>query len=399
MSYAANGPVPWPVPPDWTKGVTETLSSLTEVLQAARTGATQHRRLRQEPRRSFAFEIAADGQERRVADQLLAAQGAREWAMPIWPDVQRLTVARLAGAGGIPCATEWLDFEAGGQALLWRSVNQWELVNIETVEDTGLVLAAPLQSAWSRGTRLYPVRLATVDDGGQDTLWHDNGGRRAVSAQLVAPSAWPAQLPATEYLGSPVLEDRPDEGEDPTNSYSRLITTVDEMTAPPALFDLGGVAFRAMRHRWLLHGRAQRAAHRSLMYGLAGRSTPLWRPTWLADLLVAGTMAAGSTALPVAWCAYAVAGFAQANRRDIRIQLRGGAVFYRAITAAVDNGATEVLTLGAPLPVAIGQANVARISYLVFSTLASDEVEIQHATDSEGVATCSVNFMEVFRGV
>lgn len=399
MGYTASSAVPWPVPPDWTKGVTETLSSLTEVLQAARTGVTQHRRLRQEPRRAYAFEVAADGQDRRVAEQLLTAQGVAEWAMPIWPDVQRLTTARPAGAGGIPCATEWLDFEAGGQALLWRSVNDWELVNVDEVQETGLVLADALQSAWPVGTRLYPVRPAVVEDGAQETLWHDNGGRRPVSVQFTAASAWPAHLPAATYQGFPVLEDRPEESDSPTVSSSRLITIVDEQTAVPERFDLGDIALRLQRHRWLLQGRAQRAAHRSLLYGLAGRGTPLWRPTWTSDLVAVATLGAGAVALSVQWCAYTLAGFPQTNRRDIRIQLRGGMVFYRAITEAVDNGATETLTLDAGLPVAVGPSNIARISYLVFCTLASDDVEIQHATDSEGVATCAVSFMEVPRDV
>ncbi|RCH01933.1 hypothetical protein CSC36_6591 [Pseudomonas aeruginosa] len=39
------------------------------------------------------------------------------------------------------------------------------------------------------------------------------------------PSAWPELMPATTYRGRPVLEQRPDESEDLTSSYQRLLST------------------------------------------------------------------------------------------------------------------------------------------------------------------------------
>src|SRR5690606_26788556 len=95
---------------------------------------------------------------------------------------------------------------------------------------------------------------------------------------------------------------------------------------------MAGTGFRLQDQHWLVHGRSEQAALRSLLYWLAGRYSALWVPSGMADLQLAADVGASDTTLSVEWCGYTVFGRQQVNRRDIRIRLHDGTVHYRRIS-------------------------------------------------------------------
>ena len=394
-SYTAAGPRVWPITPDWTAGVQETLAWLTDVLQANATASTQHRGLRIAPRRRLSCELLAGGQERRVAEMLLAGHGGA-WLLPIWPDGQVLAGALAAGVDIVPCDTDGRDFVAGGQALLLDAVNAWEVVDVDTIAAGYLALAAPTLAAHGAGARLYPLRRATVQDDAQERLRSDDTGRRSISFDIAEPCDWPELASPPSYLGHPVLDVPPDESDDPTASYARLVQRLDYDAALPLVHDLAGVALRAQQMLVKPFGRAQHTWLRSLLYTLQGRRVPMWIPSFAADLLPAATLAGSSTSLSVQWAGYTLFGLGKPNRKDLRIELHDGTVYYRRVNAAVEAGSTETLTLSASLSgSAIAAGAVRRISFMALSTLASDEVEIDHLTDQDGVAMATLGWQAV----
>src|SRR5690606_27213080 len=144
---------------------------------------------------------------------------------------------------------------------------EWELVHVDAVTPGGLQLAAPTAQAWPVGTRLYPVRTARLADGPEETLWTDLAGRRSLSFVVEEPCDWPAVLPATTYLGHPVLPHVSDASEDGRASWSRILVEADNETGLPAVADLAGRALRTVAQRWRPWGPAERAALRGLLYG------------------------------------------------------------------------------------------------------------------------------------
>lgn len=392
--FIANAPVIWPRPADWGSSVRETLSWSTEVLQAS-SGVTVHRSLRFAPRRSFSFDAVADSQERRVIDALMREWSGRRWLLPIWPDQQMLAAPVAAGALSIPCRTEGYDFVAGGRAVLWASITRWEVVHIEAIDVDGFTLSMPLGGAWRRGTRLLPLRWARMDANSSIRTITDTLDRPRMSFTIDESCDWPEQLPATQYRGHPVLTIRPDFGEDGEIGYSRLLSTVDNGTAMPVVTDIAGVPQRTVRSVWELWGRAEQAAFRSLLYGLRGRAQPLWVPSWQQDFRLVLPATASATFITVEWAGYSLFGAQQPNRRDIAIHLVDGTILYRRITASVDLGGTERLTLDAPLSRAIAPAQVRAISFMVLCTQASDQVDIEHITGGDGRARCIVPWQEV----
>lgn len=383
----------WPVVPEWTNNITETLEWSTDILRASATGVSQHRGLRIAPARSFAFEALAHGQARRVAEMLLAGWSGA-WALPIWPDGQWLTSTLSFGSMSIACNTLGCDFVAGGNALLYDNVTSWEVVTIDTVASDGLTLRAPTATVHWPGSRIYPLRRAIVRDGGTETQGTADLGRRSITFDIAEPCDFPSLASPTVYLGHPVLDVRPDMSTDPTASFSRLMQRVDYGTSIPVVYDLPGMAFRAQQNTWKLWGRDQHAWFRSLLYTLQGQRVPIWIPSFMSDLKA--SLAISGSSLQVEWAGYTQFGLGKPNRRDLRIELLDGTVFYRRVLGAIEGPRTETLTLDSALGVgAIDPSWIREINVLALSVLASDSIDIEHATGVDGIASATTGWVGV----
>ncbi|MBI1627094.1 hypothetical protein, partial [Comamonas suwonensis] len=332
----------WTFPPNWSNSFKETLEWLTDVLQSP-SGAEQRRALRLAPRRSFSFEVLVHQADRTRFDLWAHVLGAQPLALPIWTDAQYLGTPVAAGSSSIVASTAGYDFGAGGLAALASDeLDSWELVDVDQVTAGGLALATPTSHSWPKGSRLLPVRKALLQSLPEPVRLTDELARASVSFELIEPSSWPVQLPATLYRGKPVLESRPDESNDLTLGYERLTQRLDNQVGIPRITDTSGYGFVLQQHAWAIWGREEHTAFRSLLYGLRGRQASIWVPTHAADLVAAGQVQ-GQT-LQVQPCGYAdliTTGKARMGRQDLRIELVTGEALHRRITAAAAGGTLE----------------------------------------------------------
>lgn len=395
MSFGPSSLRIWPVTPDWDSRVTERLQHGTDVMHASATAVSQHISYRIGPRRSFGYEVLAGGQERRVADMLLAGHSG-VWHLPIYPDVQWLSAPLASGATAVPSVRAGFDFVDGGLALLYSSVNRWQVLSIDTVEADHLALSAATTLAFGPGDRLYPLRRARLQPGAEERYLSADVSRRGLVFDIDEPYDWPVLADPTLYLTHPVLDVRPDESEDPSASYQRLLQSVDYDGARPFVYDLPQQALRAQKTAWLLFGREQHSWFRSLLATCDGRRVPLWVPSFADDLKPVAAIAGGGTSLSIEWAGYTLFGKARHNRKDVRIELNDGAVFYRRIDDAVEAGDSESLTLNASLDAgSIAPERIRQVSFMALSTLASDDIEIEHVTDQDGTARCTTGWQAV----
>ena len=388
--------IAWSWAPDWSEGMRERLSWLTDMLQSE-SMVEQRRALRTAPRREFEISGYAEGRERQLLDIALFGWSQRTWAIPIWPDIQWLNTPVTLGSLRIDCQTSDLDFAVGSLAMLrGESAFDYEVVEVAAIDSSGLTLARATQSGWPRGTRLYPARMAQLVEQPSLTRLTDRLIQMEVRFLITEPCDWPKGLPTTLYRNRPVLEARPDESEDLSSSYQRNLLTLDSRMALPAVLDTAGLAMPVQGYRWLELGRVARSRYRQLLYALIGRVGELWVPTHADDLTLATQITEGGTTLEVENIGYARFGLQRTGRKDIRIELYDGTVFHRRITDSTEvSGDLERLEINAALGRLVRPSDVARISWMTLCRLDSDSVEIDHLTDSEGVAASSL----VFRGV
>lgn len=395
MGYVTGQPFLWPAPPDWADGVQETLTWLTDVMQASGTAQQQARALRRAPRRTFAFTAQVDSDARRLMDAVAFDVGTSAFLLPIYPDVQWIDGIAL-GATVIPCHTVGLDFAVGGQIALWLDAQHWTLATIASMDAGSITLTAALTAAWPVGTRLYPVRRARLADVPQATLASADAAAWSISALIDEPCDWPPAWPiGTVYRSLPVLEWRGDEGEDPTTQYPRSGGTVDAGTGSVYYFDLPGLPLRLQVQRFVLGGRQSHTDFRALLYALAGRANRVWVSSWQDDLRLASPVTASATQLQATPCGYAVFGYQQRNRRDLRIELDDGTVLYRRVTGSAQTAGGDTLQIDQALGRVVDPSQVRQISWMSLCTLAADAVSITHVTDADGVATCQLAWQAV----
>lgn len=382
----------WGWTPDWADGIKERLSWLTDVL-ASPSGAEQRRKLRHWPVRTWSATVLVDGDDRVSMDLALYGWGARTWALPIWTDVTWLASGLAAGAEAIALDTTHLDYRAGGLVLIrGETAQDLEVAEIQAVRADGLDLVRPVQLDWNPGCRVYPVRLAMLTEQPQLTRKTDDLVSADVNFRSMEPCDWPAAPPPATYRGAPVLEERPEWSEDLSAQYERLLSTLDNGINNPVTTDLVGTGIALQQHTWFLAGRAERGSWRGLAYYLAGQQKTLWLPTFADDLRIVATTAATSSALDVATVGYSRFGVGgKTGRRHIRIELRDGTLIYRRILGATGvDRATERLSLDSAVGVELTTANVLRISWLQLVRSASDDIEVDHTTDVDGIARASL---------
>lgn len=390
--------IAWSFVPDWRDGVSERLEWLTDIL-TSETLAEQRRALRTSPRREFSAPVLVAGKQRQNFDLALFGWGNRIWALPIWPDLQTIAVAVPAGALRIECETEHLDFFEGGLAMLQSlDGDAYEVVEVDTLDTTGLNLKRETQQAWPPGSRLYPARPALLTRQPDVRRLTDKAVKAEVEFLVQEANDWPSltsgDLP--QYRGWPVLEERPDESKDLTHTLERLTTTLDSRTAKPLVTDIGSQPMPVMKWRWLELGRAERARFRSLLYTLNGRQHPIWVPTHADDLTLAGTVVDTGQSLEVVNIGYSRFALNAVGRQHIRIELQNGQIFYRQITSATElSPALERLSIDQPLGLQVEPEDVCRICWLVLTRSQTDSIEINHLTDSEGVASANLTFRGV----
>lgn len=393
VRVTANRIIAWSFAPDWGDSITERLTAQTDILQSD-SGVEQRRALRLAPRREFEAQMYAEDRERQLLDLSLFGWSGRIWALPIWPDIQLLAQPVLAGSDRIACSTAYLDFVAGGLAMLrGESAFEYEVVQIEGIDAGGLDLVREVQREWPHGSRLYPVRTAQLMEQPNLTRLTDRAQGAQVHFLIMEPCDWPALMPVATYLGSPVLEQRPDETEDLTSTIERLLSQLDSGLGIPLTTDLADRAFPVTGYHWADMGRATRAGWRSLVYALRGRQVAMWIPTHADDLTLVAQVSDLGTTLDIASIGYTRFGQSRPGRRDIRIELLDGTIFYRRITGSTElDSETERLAISSSLGRVVTPAQVGRICWMTLSRSNSDVFEIEHITDSEGVAAGALTF-------
>lgn len=395
LRITANRIIAWTFVPDWGDGIRERLTAATDILQSE-SGVSQRRQLRLAPRREFTGPMYAEGRERQLLDLALFGWSDRIWSMPIWPDIQLLEVGLAADVDFIPCSTQHLDFRGGGLAML-RGEDAFtsETVEILDVLSNGLQLKRNTQLAWAAGSRLYPARAAQLLDEPSLSKLTDRLFEAEVQFLVVEPCGWPEWLPATIYRGRPVWDRRPDDTDNLTHAARRLRSTLDSGFAQPLITDTARRALQLLGQRHLDLGREARALVRSFIYGMRGRQQVVWVPSHMDDLTLVATISAVATTLDIENIGYTRFSNGKPGRRDIRIELFDGSVFMRRLIGSTElDSQIERVGLDSALGVEVQPHQVARISWMNLMRFESDVQEIEHMTDSEGVAAWATVFRE-----
>lgn len=343
--------------------VSERLQWLTDGMDPVYAIETT-RQLRQAPRAVLQFDGLESAALRRWMETLVAMNGAGLWHAPLVIDSTFSTAAAAATDLVMPVDTAHRRFVAGGNAMLVDPANprRHEVVQIDAVNANSLDLALPLAGAWSDRSMVIPTIGAYLDTTPQFGRFTGDDTPFSVSFRVSEPMDWPADFGGVSYRSLPVLDVPVYWTQDPTYAPVRRLAPIDDGIGPMRFLDQPGVILPSISLEATMLGAEEIAAHRGLLYALAGRNHPIWVQSFAQDFKLQSIVS--DATIDVEWSGYSEWPL-QANRRDIRIALHGAAPIYRRIDAVAEvDDDTERLVLDTDLPGGITADDISGISFM-----------------------------------
>lgn len=389
------------VAPDWSEGIVEMISYLTDVM-VAYSDNEQRRALRQLPRRGLKYRASAlNARNSAGMESLVWGWQNQPFGVPWWQDQTPMTADTPAGSFAVPCVTTDRQFAPGGIAVIWTDEYTYEALTIDTVSPTGITVTSPTQYSWEAGlsTLVMPIFLGRLKSEVEvDRLW---SAADTIELEFAGEAQQPAPAPSnalTQYKGFDVLELGPNWANDLKRKYTRSIVILDPKIGPISAVDKGGTAIVSQAFPWWLDGHAAVTLFRAFLIARFGQLRPFWIPTWDQDLVLALDVGPTDTGITIASEFYSRFFFPTKARRYIAfIPTDGSGNVYREILNAVDGGeGTELLTLDSPTGKSFSSTQT-QISFLTLAKLASDDNEITWMTSD--LAQANIEFQEVPREV
>jgi len=382
VELGGNRVTAWLWEPNWRSKVTERLEWLTDVM-VSYNGKEQRVKVRNAPRSSVEFEALIKPEHRRDFEAALWNWQARVWALPVWTEGNSLSAPIAAGATSLNIDTRYRRYKATGLAIIIDGMD-FELVEISGVTDSTLSLTRSVLSDWTTRAKVYPVRVARLP--AQQSLRRNTSevATGVFKFDLVNPETVGAST-SVSYLGYPVLEHKSNWKDVHDADYERKLLMLDYMTGVRAYEDESGIASVVETHNWTLPSLADIDAFRRFAYERSGRLVPLWLPTFSSDFTLTATVGSTSTSLDVEHNNYVRHYGVTSGRRDLRIELNDGTIFYRRILGATElDSNTERLSLNSALGIEVQPADVRKISFMSLCRLDADTLEF--AWHTAGVA-------------
>lgn len=369
----------WKWSPDWSRGLRERLSYLTDV-QASLSGVEYRTRAREHPRRVMDFQAIVTGSDFRDLDASLSSTMPDEWLMPLWRDVAKAEVSYVDplthfDADGIGLYREWSE----GGYLVATHDGEWWAAEIVSVTDNRVSVSGEAPQAILDGARCYPASVVSLEDRQTRSAITAGVATVPVTCEVIdyrAPDA--EELPET-HDGIPILADEPNRRESIEQSYIRGISRVDyDVGRVERYVDTVAADFeRAPVYTY--NDRGDVWEMRRFIQHLGGRKGEMYAPTRMADLTIIDLTQTHIDIEPIGWSDYYDDGV---NRDLLWVRLRGHDPEVAHIVSSEMVGDVERLTLGEPVDrfAEVGADSVRQAAWMERCRLATDEVTIDWVT-------------------
>ena len=365
--------LPWPV-----EAFTWGLTWRTDIL-AMRDGSEYRQALNDYPRESFDVEFVLDTADARYMREILKANAARVFHLP----VRILDVLATAAVTSttVTADVSLADWAVVGQrVMLEDDAGNTHATHLATVSVGSVTIADAVAATFPAGSRLVPLACVYLDDKATAGHYAVNAGRWSARARAFLPLTvlgGGGTAPAT-YASHDLLEEAPD---------------MDDATASEAidggidLIDAGGaiavttaytVANVQRSGSFTAQSEAERQTWLRFLVARNGRQVTFWHATHRADFDVT---ASGSGTLTVSnpsayGSAYVATWAAALVGTHIAVKISGAATRYLQIAAATVGASTTVLDVTGASPNLTG-LTITMVCRLELVRLADDTVMLE----------------------
>lgn len=382
--------VGWYWEPNWASPVTERLTWVTDAMESF-NGKGQFVQLREYPKQEWNFLVDVDERRARTIENAIYNWNGRVWALPVWPDIEVLVSTVNAGSSSVSVPnTSNKSYAVGGLAMfISADGNSYETAEIEAVDTSSIDFARPLANTWGPGSKVYPVVFCRMPIGQTLSRFthRDSYGNVSFSSVRGVPYA---TLSEASYRSYPVLDRMPEWNVDPSIAIQDKISLMENPVGEGVFERESEVARVFYSWKWQALDREEIDFIKKFLYARRGRARAVWVPTYAEDLKPTSVISSASTTFTVEHAG--LVQFLSSNsvhRRDIRIHLKNGAVYYRRINNFESvSSAEESVSIDSPLGVDVALGDVYRVSWMMLMRLDSDTTEF--AWDTPQIASTNL---------
>lgn len=381
----------WPFTPNWDSPYLETLSFLTEVIDAD-SGAEQRRALRSKARHGVSYSSLAVGDAARTrrlfaakpSDPLVFADEVRSGVL--------LNAAAVSGTTATFTVTPtWL---APAEHLIFQASDGTRVAHgVASVSGATATLTDALDRTWPAGTRVFlglPGRLVPQ----MVSVFQTNTAESSAVEWLVDPGSevQPVGAAPRTFNGREMLTIGPNWSTPLEFESSDTISFVDPGMGVRSAFRWETYIPRGCKAEYLVTSDAELNATLGLFLRCRGRQGEFYQPTMTEDLPLMQTVSSGSRFWRTPGHGVGDTYETDQVHRAIAVFLRNGDIHGFRVAALVKSGTvtpyTQIETVEAA-PVQIAPADVIMICWMPVVRFATDDLEVRWRTN--GVAEIMFN--------
>jgi hypothetical protein len=372
-------------------GAQVTLSWGTDVIPA-RDG-TEHRIATTDcPRDSYAFTANLTDAQSQAVQSAIVRRGAKAQVFLLGDMSEAATISLSSvGVAVVVPTTQYMDWIYNGArvAVMDLDTGVYQTGVVQSSSSTTIVLdqsvtvtqgdvIMPLRSVYLDSAQklgAYAVNAARYDLVARAFLYGDQNGDWTVHGAAVTSYTNPSALTLPVFTG----------GNEANSLVGRALATGAEM------LDVGGaiqqygpqlVSKIARELRYTIRTDADRQWLKAFLGAVVGKQKSFYLPSWRADFTVTGTSFGNQVITYNSTTAYAGQWSLTGAHNQVQVITTTGAVLYRTIVAATDNGdGTETMQLDSGFA-----GTVAAISFLERCRLDQDEITVTWAKSVGTVA-------------
>jgi hypothetical protein len=372
--------------------IREGLEFKTDILESY-AGNERRIRGRRLPRQQFEYNyIIKDDQARSWAHNAIAGHHGRAFAVPVFPMMRQLTSDISAGVSTIPVDTTNADFRepttwTSELIMLWRDWDDFEVVQVSPsgVSPSSIAIERPTigaHEAWN--THVIPVQVMYSrdpiewDESRNNVMFLGIGWLSEAIADLGDLSSLPTHDGLSVLTGYNFMDNRLSE------KVTRKYDLVDQESGVFSVLygrtitefgSVKGFEPKTDADCWTM---------RKILYGLNGKQTAFFLPSYRNDFQLRTTIGASATVISVETVGYDRFIETADPYGDIMIELNDGTQFFRNITLSeLDPGGFEKITINTSLGQEVAASDIRFFSYLYRVRLNTDKLEIEHKHLSE----------------
>jgi len=352
----------------------ETLAFLTDVL-ASRDGSEQRMSVRPIPRQGFRFSVMMESEKQQARlDAMLFLWQKRSFAIPLWPELVLHTGTITADDMSITVDTTNADFRDDSLAVIWKSEDSCEAVQVETVAEGSLTLANPVQNTYTGRKLVMPLRSCQMDAPskrkGHSTGLAVSDFSFAVKDNILLTGF----VPAVTYKGLPVITEATAIDPKQSKSSDSDSSLQDYESGDFDFFSDSDFNINIQSHLFYKDTKAACWDFRKFIHSLLGQQGTSYVPTHKEDMVLAEGFGASDTSFNIENIGLADNMGVNDLRTDIAFIFPDGTQLYREVTGIVKSGDAEIVSIDSDLDIAVEPGDCV-ISWLDKVRLAGDEVE------------------------